>query len=257
MTKTCSKCKEEKPATTEYFRKVSSKKDLLRAVCNACNLIEVREWRNKNIEKSRESSNKWKRNNKEEVKKYNELYKDKKHELYEINKDRYKEMYKKRYENNKEKYDEMHKKAVKKYYESHKEKRLEYSKAYEEINKEKRRIQHLEWRRSNPDKSTIQVQRRRALKKNCKSTLTHDEWELIKMKFENKCAYCGKLTNLHQEHFIPLSKGGEHAKTNIIPSCVSCNSSKNCKSFFEWYPKQKFYLKSKEKKILEYLNCVK
>lgn len=35
--------------------------------------------------------------------------------------------------------------------------------------------------------------------------------------------------------------------------CISCNSSKRDKDFFEWYPTYKHYNQEREKFILEYL----
>lgn len=43
------------------------------------------------------------------------------------------------------------------------------------------------------------------------------------------CRYCGiALTqeNWSLDHVVPLSKGGAHDRTNVVPSCRSCNSSK-------------------------------
>ena len=85
------------------------------------------------------------------------------------------------------------------------------------------------------------------------NTLTLKQWKQVKEYFENRCAYCGKKLPLAQEHFIALSKKGEYTINNIIPSCRVCNSSKIDKDFFEWYPKQKFYSKERERKILKYL----
>ena len=36
MTKICNKCGEEKPATTDYFRKAKANKDGLRGQCKDC-----------------------------------------------------------------------------------------------------------------------------------------------------------------------------------------------------------------------------
>ena len=56
------------------------------------------------------------------------------------------------------------------------------------------------------------------------------DWYKAKLSFDNCCAYCGRnedtTGNLMQEHIIPLSKGGEYTKDNIVPSCRSCNSTK-------------------------------
>ena len=61
---------------------------------------------------------------------------------------------------------------------------------------------------------------------------------------------------LHQEHFIPLSKGGEYTHNNIIPACKSCNSSKQDTDFFEWYPTYEEYNEEREQFILEYLGYI-
>jgi hypothetical protein len=69
-----------------------------------------------------------------------------------------------------------------------------------------------------------------------------------------KCKQCGKEEKLTQDHFKALSNNGEYTKNNIIPACINCNSSKNDADFFAWYPKQSFYSKKQELKILKYLN---
>ena len=73
--------------------------------------------------------------------------------------------------------------------------------------------------------------------------------------FNGECAYCGRTDKtLTKEHFIPISKGGEFTRDNIIPSCGSCNSSKGNRDFFEWYPERESYSHLRRNKILEYLN---
>lgn len=46
------------------------------------------------------------------------------------------------------------------------------------------------------------------------------------------CAYCAKplrFEDVEFDHFIPISKGGKHERTNIRISCVTCNRSKAAK----------------------------
>ncbi len=62
------------------------------------------------------------------------------------------------------------------------------------------------------------------------------------------------MKRLEQEHFVPISSNGPYTANNIIPACKSCNSSKRDSDFFSWYPKQPFYSKRREAKILRYLN---
>ncbi len=87
------------------------------------------------------------------------------------------------------------------------------------------------WAKNNPEKTRAKVQRREALKRSLPATLTQQEWEDIKAEFNYCCAYCGaserKLGyNFHQEHVIPLSRGGGYTRENIVPACRSCNSRK-------------------------------
>jgi len=125
------------------------------------------------------------------------------------------------------------------YYESHKETIKKYSQEYKLNNKAR---------------YNILQQKRRCLINETLSTLTKQQWETIKEDFNNCCCYCGKELKLTQEHFVPLSKGGEYTHNNIVPSCISCNSSKYDKDFFTWYPKFRHYSKKRETKIVSYLH---
>jgi 5-methylcytosine-specific restriction endonuclease McrA len=115
------------------------------------------------------------------------------------------------------------------------------------------RKQNKKWCINHPKYHNMVWQKRRAKKLSLPYTLTSKQWQQIKEYFNNKCAYCGKELPLSKEHFIPLSKGGEYTINNIIPVCLSCNSSKQDKDFFKWYPAQSFYSKAREKRILKYL----
>ena len=108
--------------------------------------------------------------------------------------------------------------------------------------------------KTNRDKFNLRDQKKKLKKRQLAATLTLNQWEDIKNYFNNKCAYCGENTKLTQDHFTPISKGGEYTHNNIIPACGSCNSSKRNREFIEWYPKQKFYSKKREKAILKFLN---
>ena len=102
----------------------------------------------------------------------------------------------------------------------------------------------------------IRNQKRRATLKNLPNSFTLEQWEFCKNSFDNKCCYCGKKEPLQQEHFIPVSKMGHFAINNILPACGSCNIKKNNGDFFYWYPRQSFYSKQREIKILNYLNNI-
>lgn len=65
--------------------------------------------------------------------------------------------------------------------------------------------------------------------------LTVGEWLIVKDEFGGLCAYCGEPTpDPHREHVVPLSRGGSHTYTNIVPSCKSCNCRKKTKTADEF-----------------------
>lgn len=50
------------------------------------------------------------------------------------------------------------------------------------------------------------------------------------------CAYCDRTDQpLTMDHFVPLELGGLHEASNIVPACLSCNSSKGGREFEEWF----------------------
>ncbi|NCC82499.1 MAG: HNH endonuclease [Clostridia bacterium] len=240
----CSKCNEELPETEEYFRIEKNRgKFIFRGICKKCQKL---------------INNRYYIERKEYYKEYREHNKSKHQQYYNDNRDKILLQNCKYYLNN----SETLKQKKKVYYlknrdyinEKNKEnykKNLEQRKAYDKYrnirDKAKRRINH---------------QKYLARKKDLEATLTKQQWAQILKEFNNQCAYCGTSAeehlqahsrNMEQEHFIPLSKGGEYTHNNIIPACRSCNSSKNNKDFFEWYPEQEFYSKEREQKILKHL----
>lgn len=165
---------------------------------------------------------------------------------------------------------------IKNYYESHKEQILSQEKEYYQKNKERHKkyecsskeykkkylkahkehiaITRKEYDATHKENIGIYRQKRRTKRKQLPCTFNADEWKKAIEYFDNCCAYCGSKEKLTQDHFVALSKGGEYSINNIIPCCLRCNESKRDKDFFKWYPSQKFYKKSREKKILQYLN---
>jgi len=80
---------------------------------------------------------------------------------------------------------------------------------------------------------------------------TLQQVESVKDFFNNQCAYCGKKSSLTLDHFVPSSKGGPDCLGNLVPACLSCNSSKQDKNPEEWYKSQRFYSKQRWLKIIE------
>lgn len=59
--------------------------------------------------------------------------------------------------------------------------------------------------------------------------LTSAQWLEVLKANKYRCFYCKQTTQLTIDHVIALSKGGQHAKENVVPACGSCNSQKHDK----------------------------
>jgi 5-methylcytosine-specific restriction endonuclease McrA len=99
------------------------------------------------------------------------------------------------------------------YREQHREQHREYMRAH--------RLAHPEFWRDTWAKC-------RALRRGAAvSDLTERQWQAIKAMYGHKCVYCsGKPKRLEKDHIIPVSRGGHHTASNVVPCCRSCNSKK-------------------------------
>ena len=254
MTKICSKCGEEKPATTEYFRKAKANKDGLRGQCKVCQSEYDKQYRKKNKENIQQLKKQLYKENAEYYQEYNKQY-------YQENKEYFKQ-YRKQYRQENAEY---HNEYMKQWRKENRKHINQYSRQYYQENKEHYREYFKQYRQENKERRRQHFQTYQARKRTLPHTLTLEQWEKIKNDFNNECAYCGQSEQehkeefneqLHQEHFIPLSKGGEYTHNNIIPACRNCNSSKNNTDFFEWYPTYEYYNEEREQFILEYLGYI-
>lgn len=253
LTKKCSKCGIEKPATSEYFNKAKRGYLGLRAQCKACQ----KKYREENAEKVNAGRQRW-----------NDAHPDYHKEYYVKNSEQLK------------------KRNMERYYANHKE-NLAKHKEYRERpgQKERQAALNRNWREKNKNllpslrheyyeknKEAIKArvrgfysseygkpfkqlndQKRRSLKKQSISTLTMADWRDALEFFEHKCAYCGEPDEvLHQDHVIALSKGGHYTRQNIIPACSTCNFRKHNSDLFAWYPKQDFFDPKRLKKIQQW-----
>ena len=95
---------------------------------------------------------------------------------------------------------------------------------------------------------------RRSRKANAIYNYTESIWEETLTHFNYECSYCGDTEKpLHQEHVIPLSKGGYYTRQNIIPACQYCNSSKHDKDLDDWYPNFVYYSKERHDKVKKWI----
>ena len=76
--------------------------------------------------------------------------------------------------------------------------------------------------------------------------------------FNFSCVYCGRTdVELIPEHLIPLCKGGNWHRDNVLCSCRLCNASKRTTDFNIWYPRYKYFDKDRYNKIVYYVNSFK
>jgi hypothetical protein len=231
-TKKCSKCGIEKLNTVEFFQKNGVTENGLRGDCRVCSSENRKKYRQSNKEKAITYQKKYYHVNKEKLDERNKLYvKENTDEIINYRRNYYME--------NKEQII----KRSRLNYNENKERHLKISKIYRQKNSERFKVS-----------ARMKSQRRRALVRNVPHTLTIGEWEETLNYFNNSCSYCGKSDEgLHQDHFIPLTKGGGFVKGNMIPSCPPCNYSKHNKDFEKWYINHASYNAERESKILNFI----
>lgn len=66
-----------------------------------------------------------------------------------------------------------------------------------------------------------------------------EELEEFKAMYGQDCFYCGKEDSNTVDHLTPRSRGGEDRLYNLVPCCMSCNSSKGNRTPEEWYASDK------------------
>lgn len=109
-------------------------------------------------------------------------------------------------------------------------KRVAYNKQYVRLHPEMKRRADAIYRKKHPEQIEGHRETYRALKKNAPiNDLSALQWREIQAVCDHRCVYCRKRAKGHltQDHIMPLSKGGSHTVSNVVPACQSCNSRKN------------------------------
>jgi len=117
----------------------------------------------------------------------------------------------------------------KKSYQKHRQARLAQERENRLNKRQWRREYETRYRRAHPEKIKAKSDRRRAQRAQAPiNDFTVAQWQEMKAAYGHTCAYCGrKMQRLSQDHITPLSKGGTHTASNIVPACQSCNSQKH------------------------------
>ena len=120
-------------------------------------------------------------------------------------------------------------------YARHREKRKAASRAYYATHREERARYTAGYRAANPEAKSLWYHQRRTRKiGNGVFKVTPRDWRRMLERFGQACAYCGVVAKLHQEHVIPISRGGRHSIGNLLPACARCNLSKHDRLLVEW-----------------------
>lgn len=253
----CITCGVDYPLTEEYFEKSKQSKSGFRGQCSICRKKYTKKFRDSHKEEAKIKHHDWYFEHKEEnIPERREYYSKNREHILEYGRN----------------YTKSHQEglAIKHHdwYLEHRVrlrelKRLDrirnpnkYKERESKYPKEKSLADDKRYRQSVKGKISLNLkyERRRTRKKNLIVDFSKEDWEKCLSYFNNSCAYCGKETKLTIEHFIPISQNGEYTKHNIICCCDTCNSSKQSRNFFDWYPKKHFYSKKREQRILKYLN---
>lgn len=235
--KICSKCKQEKPLTSEYWHK-SKTKDGFQNQCKVC----------RNQYNSQKQKEKWadglgKQKIKESNKKYYEANRDK--ILERMTTYRETENYKESFDRGWKKWALKNKGKINAYH-------AQYTRQYKRTDKGRMIVNISNY------KSKARFKYGSIIDEFCIS-----DWYNCKKYFNNQCAYCGVNEDddnkLIMEHLTPLSKSQDFTKKNIVCSCHKCNVKKKqmtLEEFFDFWNKPKNFTQERYDRILEYIKRV-
>jgi 5-methylcytosine-specific restriction endonuclease McrA len=207
QTKTCTKCGETFPATTEFWHRKKGYKDGLRTECKECHNEASRRYHEAHPEKILEYKRRYRENHREELREANRIH-------CEVHRGKRLETLRR--------YRETHPESDRRYYEANREKLLEANHRRYKANREKFRVYS-----SN----------RRARKRRAEGSYTAEELQAQFKRQKGKCFWCGcKLPKkgFHADHVVPLIHGGSNYISNIVCACSVCNLSKHDKLPHEW-----------------------
>lgn len=233
QTKICAKCKEEKPATKEFFHAAKECTYGLRNVCKTCRSVQrsaesalpENKIKNRVVRQARKHKEaiygaEYRKKNKEDRSRKAKIY-------YEKNREDLLAKRKIRRDKNKE--------SDSLYYKERRKKHREAVLAREAIYRDSRRKQIAEsskkWYASNPEMVRLYKLKRRAREKSCGGTISKGITLLLMTSQSGLCVYCKVdiTKKYHIDHIMPLALGGENSDDNVQLLCPSCNLRKNAK----------------------------
>ena len=217
--KRCSICRIEKP-TTEFW-KSSSNKDGFRSRCIPCEMQYRQDRRHLDRETSRNSQRR-----RREAEKQRQL--QAKREWAEANPEKVIEIERKR----REAAVERKRQQQREWRKNNPEKAREIQRKYRAAHPEIYRKASKKYSEANPEVKRATEAKRKATKRdNSKFKISTKE---LKDLYAGPCSYCGASGEMTLDHVVPISRGGVHGVSNLVPACGPCNFSKGQKLLIEW-----------------------
>lgn len=206
--KRCPECKQNYPATHEYFHRSSKHKSGLAPRCKTCAVLVAKIHYANNAETRRARIKQWQADNTDKVAASRKRTAPKQNERRR----------------------EKHA--------ANPEPKRESDRRYGKQHRDKIRARQIEWERENPHKKKAIGHRYRAKKRQLPYEWTDNDWIRCLEYWHDTCAFCGRPQGLFHkivpEHWIPISdKRGNNpgtVSTNIIPACHGVDGCNNEKS---------------------------
>jgi len=114
---------------------------------------------------------------------------------------------------------------------------LEYQRQYAADNAEKKREQTRQWREADPHRAWVTQFCGECERDKAPVSAATRKW-MTGLAAENPpCAYCGGQWET-LDHVIPISKGGDSSRANLLPCCHFCKRSKGATDPYVWAARQ-------------------
>ena len=126
------------------------------------------------------------------------------------------------------------------YWEAHRDQLLAAKARHRAANIEKLRAGMRAWKAANPEAVRADVAKYKARRKAAPGKITAKEILGKYAEQRGTCFYCPQSLahgNYQLDHYMPLAKGGTNYPSNIVLACPTCNNAKRAKLPSEFKPK--------------------
>ena len=236
--KRCSKCRNEFPATLEYFYKLKTGKHGLCAQCKSCIDARSKAYWLAHPGRRRAIQAKYYANHADEKNQHDAQWRAE--------------------------HPERAKEIQAQYRQSHPDRIIASRAKWRAMHPDERKAHARKWSAANREYTKLNTHRHRTRKISLPAQYSLDDWNRALVYFNGTCAYCQNppslfdhYPTLHADHFIPLNDPTcpGTVKWNIVPACQSCNISKSDHDPIEWILSKFGPKKAKQiiRRIQEYL----